>query len=422
MFKVHSMSVMLKLVVGVMLTTNFIGVIPGSAAEQEVAPGIDTVQQAIAHAVPGSVLRLLPGTYSGPVVIDKSLVLEGTAASIVENNHKGSVITLTAPDVTVRGVTVRGSGIEEPDLDSGIYVAKTAARAHIENTVVVGNLFGITIQGAPAVVVRNNAIANRNDLWINYQGNGIQIWNSTGSLFEGNRVEGGRDGLFINTAHGNIIRNNHFANLRFAVHYMYANNSEISGNTSVNNHVGFALMYSNNLKVLHNVSLRDRDHGLMLNSSNKSEVAWNQIRETTDKCAFFYVAIRNTIHDNLFQGCDIGIHYNGASEQNYIWNNAFVNNRTQVKYQGTAWFEWSKNGRGNFWSDNAAFDLDGDGIADVAYRPNNVVDRMVWRYPSAKLLLSSPVMEIIRYAQSQFPAFYPGGVVDSWPLMAPAGS
>lgn len=412
---------MTRLLMAAMFIGSLFGVVPG-LADEVVAPGTGSLQQAIARAIPGSVLHLKPGIYSGPVVVDKPITVQGTTGSVVESNRQGSVLTLTAPDVTVSGLTIRGSGMSEPDLDSGIHATKTAARARIENNSVRDNLFGITIQGAPAVVVRANHIANRNDLWINFQGNGIQIWNSTGSLFEDNRIEGGRDGVYIHTAHGNIIRNNHFSDLRFAVHYMYANNNEISGNISRNNHVGYALMYSNNLKVLHNRSFRDRDHGLMFHSANRSEVAWNQIRETADKCAFIYVATRNAIHDNLFEGCNIGIHYNGASEQNQIWNNAFVNNRTQVKYQGTAWFEWSQEGRGNYWSDNAAFDLDGNGVADVAYRPNTVVDRIVWRYPLAKLLLSSPVMEVIRFAQSQFPALYPGGVVDSWPLMAPAES
>jgi nitrous oxidase accessory protein len=91
----------------------------------------------------------------------------------------------------------------------------------------------------------------------------------------------------------------------------------------------------------------------------------------------------------------------------------------QMQFAGTKLYEWSESGHGNYWSDNSAFDLDGDGIADTAYRPNNVVDWIVWRYPLAKLLLSSPAMDLLRAAQGQFPALYPGGVVDTYPLMAP---
>ena len=44
---------------------------------------------------------------------------------------------------------------------------------------------------------------------------------------------------------------------------------------------------------------------------------------------------------------------------------------------------------------------------------------MLWTAPHAKVLTNSPAVQIIRWAQSQFPALLPGGVVDSHPLMAP---
>ncbi|ODU56889.1 MAG: hypothetical protein ABS99_05430 [Acetobacteraceae bacterium SCN 69-10] len=108
-----------------------------------------------------------------------------------------------------------------------------------------------------------------------------------------------------------------------------------------------------------------------------------------------------------------------GSERNTIGDNAFIGNQNQVKYVGTRNVEWSAAGRGNYWSDNPAFDLNGDGIADTAYRPNDIVDQVVWRYPAAKLLLNSPAVQLVRWAQAEFPNLHPGGVVDSAPLMRP---
>ena len=125
-----------------------------------------------------------------------------------------------------------------------------------------------------------------------------------------------------------------------------------------------------------------------------------------------------------FEGCEIGVHFTAGSERNQISGNAFVANQTQVKYVGSRWLDWSAEGVGNYWSDNPAFDLDRDGRADAAYRPNDVVDQVLWRHPAAKLLISSPIIQILRWAQSVFPAVYPGGVIDTAPLMGverPAG-
>jgi nitrous oxidase accessory protein len=134
---------------------------------------------------------------------------------------------------------------------------------------------------------------------------------------------------------------------------------------------------------------------------------------------FIYNANKNRFVDNWFEGCRIGVHFTAGSERNIMTDNAFIGNETQVKYVGTRDLNWSEDGRGNYWSDNPAFDLNGDGIADAAYRPNDMVDQIVWRYPAAKLLLNSPAVQVVRWAQAAFPNLHPGGVVDSAPLMRP---
>jgi nitrous oxidase accessory protein len=209
--------------------------------------------------------------------------------------------------------------------------------------------------------------------------------------------------------------------LRYAVHYMYTNDSEVSGNLSFGNHAGFVIMYSDRLKIVGNLSMGDREKGLFLNTANSSDIGGNTVRAGPEKCVFIYAANKNWFHDNWFEGCDIGIHFTAGSERNRIVGNAFVGNKTQVKYVGTRLLDWSDKGQGNYWSDNPAFDLNGDGVADTAYKPNDMVDEILWVNPNAKMLLNSPAVQVVRWAQAQFPAIYPGGVVDSAPLMAPPG-
>ena len=400
------------------------GAVPAAVCAKtiEVAPG-DGLIGAVAAAAPGDVLHLSPGDHNGPITIEKSLTLEGDGfdKTSVIGNGTGSVITILAPNVTVRGLRITGSTKTSDGTEGGIYVEKGADNPVIEANWLDRNLFGISLHGPKHAIVRNNRITNRNDVWLNNRGNGIHAWNNIGSDIEHNDVIGGRDGIFMQLGSDNIIDGNTFEHVRFAVHYMYSKRGSVTNNISVGNHIGYALMYSDQLKVVGNVSVKDRDQGLMLNSAHKGDIENNYVYGSSGKCLFMYLALQNRLTNNRFEACDIGVHVTG-SDGNVIADNAFIDNHVQMRYAGTKAYEWSDRGRGNYWSDNAAFDLDGDGIADTAYRPNNVVDWLVWRYPLAKLLLSSPAMELLRTAQSQFPALNPGGVVDSYPLMAPGAA
>ena len=199
---------------------------------------------------------------------------------------------------------------------------------------------------------------------------------------------------------------------------MYTNHSEVIDNLSVGNLAGYAMMYSDHLTLRDNVSDADHDNGLLFNYANDSSIEGNVVRGS-DKCVFIYNANKNRFAGNWFQECDIGVHFTAGSEGNEITENAFVNNRHQVKYVGTRFLDWSVNGKGNYYSDNPAFDLKGTGIADTAYRPNDLMDQVIWRAPAAKILLNSPAVQVVRWAQARFPAIHPGGVIDSAPLMTP---
>ncbi len=418
-------------------------------ATVRVAPG--DLARALGAAAPGDTLVLLPGTHPGPVAVTVPVTLEAEPGAVLDGGGTGVVVEVKAPGTTLRGLDVRHSGTSLYDQHAGIFLGKEAAGSLVEGNRLSGNLIGIYVWGAADVMVRGNLVLGRNDLRVSERGNGIQLWNAPGTKVVGNTVRGGRDGVFVTTSHHNLFADNVFEGVRFAVHYMYTNDSEVSGNRSVGNHVGYALMYSHRLKVRGNLSKGDRQHGLLLNYANASEVEGNVVegrfdgtgpgeagdagdkdmppedgdptapRTGTGKCVFIYNANKNAIRGNRFEGCEVGVHFTAGSERNAISGNAFVANRTQVKYVGTRSLDWSAGGVGNFWSDNAAFDLDGDGIADEAYRPNDVVDRVVWAHPQAKLLLNGPGVQVLRWAQKQFPAIHPGGVTDTAPLMSAAG-
>jgi nitrous oxidase accessory protein len=176
-------------------------------------------------------------------------------------------------------------------------------------------------------------------------------------------------------------------------------------------------MFTRDVVIRGNVSDGDRDHGIMLNYANDAIIEDNLVRHGGEKCLFMYNANKNVLRNNRFEGCPVGIHFTAGSDRNAISGNAFIGNRTQVKYVGTSFQEWSDSGRGNYWSDFGGFDINADGIADQAYRPNDMIDQVLWTQPAAAMLLGSPAVQLIRWAQKEFPGLLPGGVVDSAPLM-----
>ena len=110
----------------------------------------------------------------------------------------------TAPrDVVVRDLTVTGSGLTLATEDSGIYVTEDGDRARIEGNHLADNLIGVYLKGPNDAVVAGNTIDGRTDLRMNERGNGVQLWNTPGSVVQGNTIRHGRDGIFVTTSRSN---------------------------------------------------------------------------------------------------------------------------------------------------------------------------------------------------------------------------
>ncbi|KGF69483.1 carbohydrate-binding protein [Hoeflea sp. BAL378] len=401
-------------IVSVLLGTTLLA---GSAlaADIRVEPGPDALVRAVELARPGDRLILAEGDYQGGLVLTRPIELDGGGKAHVIGPGTGSVITIDASDVVIDGVKLTGSGSSHETIDSGVRMTVNATRAIVRDSHIEGNLYGVDIHGARDALVENNTIIGRDDRLMNRRGNGVYVWNAPGARVSGNTMRQGRDGIFVNTSQDNSFTGNRFEKLRFAIHYMNADDGEVSGNVSIGNHLGYAIMFSKRVTLRDNISLDDRDHGIMLNYANNAVIEGNAVVGGGEKCLFVYNANKNLIKGNRIEGCEIGIHFTGGSADNEISGNAFVGNRTQIKFVSTRDHVWS----GNYWSDHAAYDVNGDGIADQAFRPNDAMDQVLWTQPSAKLLLGSPAIQLVRWAQSEFPALLPGGIVDDRPLMKP---
>ncbi|HET9574944.1 MAG TPA: NosD domain-containing protein, partial [Nitrospira sp.] len=203
-------------------------VCPAHAEIRTVLPGAEDLQAIVDKAAEGDTIVLLPGLHRGPIRLTRKIFLVGEKGAVLTGSNQGSVVTVLAPQVVVRGLIIRGSGTDLETMDSGVYVEQTATGAVVEDNRLEGNLFGIYLHGAADSVAQRNQILGLRLIHPSEAGNGLSVWNATGAKILDNDIRFGRDGVFIITSRKNVISGNSFRDLRFAVHYMYADDGVIT--------------------------------------------------------------------------------------------------------------------------------------------------------------------------------------------------
>ncbi|HTN32447.1 MAG TPA: nitrous oxide reductase family maturation protein NosD [Marinobacter sp.] len=388
------------------------------------------IQQQLDALEPGTSFELPPENLPSLAIRVPGVTVACRPETLIDGGGVGNGVEIQAEGVTLTGCRIRNWGTDLNKLNAGVFVKREARGAIVENSNLQGTAFGIWLDAAPDVTVRNNTIRGNATIRPNDRGNGIHLFNITGALIEGNDIRQTRDAIYIETSNGNEIRNNTMSDLRYGVHYMYSMNNRIVGNTTRGTRTGYALMQSRQLTVLNNRSENDENYGILMNFITQSVLRGNVITGVSSgqtggvvidgaegKAVFIYNSLYNTFEGNLFANSMIGIHLTAGSEENRLFGNAFVNNQRQVKYVATRTQEWSDEGKGNYWSDYLGWDRNQDGIGDVPYEPNDNVDRLLWKYPEAKILMFSPAVDTLRWVQEAFPVVKSAGVQDSNPLM-----
>jgi nitrous oxidase accessory protein len=287
----------------------------------------------------------------------------------------------------------------------------------VRDNVLADNLFGLWIEKVSAPVVAGNVITGRRDLASAQRGNGIQLYDTRGAQVLDNDIAETRDGIYVDVSDHALFRGNRMHDLRYGTHYMNSNDNVWEGNTAYRNRGGLALMEVRRQVVRHNVAWGNTEHGIMLRTIQDSVIEDNVV-VGNGKGFFVYDAEYNVIRGNLVAGNAIGMHVWAGSIHNNVDRNDFVANQEQVRFVAARDEEWGRRD-GNFWSNYSGFDTDGDGVGDVPYAASDVVDRLAWRQPLVKLLLTSPALQTLRGVARQFPLLRAPSIVDRHPRMRP---
>jgi nitrous oxidase accessory protein len=161
---------------------------------------------AIAGASPGDVLILAPGRHDGPVVLEFPLTLDGRGAATIDGNGQGRD-PRHRPDVTVRGLTIIGSGNDHPVVDSGRQARPHRRARHWSRQTMIENLVGVHVFGARTAWCAATPSGPPGPPHERPRQRHLCLERAR-HVVEGNDIRFGRDGIFANASRDNVFRDN----------------------------------------------------------------------------------------------------------------------------------------------------------------------------------------------------------------------
>jgi nitrous oxidase accessory protein len=414
--------------------------------------------QAMIEETPAGGTLLVPeAVYVGTVTIDRAVTLEGQGEPVIDGTLQGSVVTITAPDVTVRGLTLRRSAIGPFDSPSGLML-EHADRALIQDVSIEQSYIGITVRLSDDVVIDGVSIRGQGlitdeehvvesdgeddhrahaageqatDMRTEAQirGDGIWLWNATGTVVRDTTIDETRDGVYVSYGTGASLEHNRIADSRYAVHAMYADDLAVRGNTLEGNLSGLVLMYGGPVTVQGNTITESgspstgfgvlvKDVGGVTIDGNV--VADNRVGVQADDAGRTggdpTLVRRNTIAMN-----QIGLLLMPSADTT-VTGNGFIENSTQVTMggQGGTQAVWSPGGVGNYWSDYGGFDAEGDGTGDLAYVETGRMSDLLAAEPLLLALASGPAFRLLSSVEGRWSPSEPL-VRDDAPLVTSPG-
>ncbi|MES9869519.1 MAG: nitrous oxide reductase family maturation protein NosD [Sedimenticola sp.] len=353
---------------------------------------------------PGGVLKVPPGRYAGPVVVERPITIEGGGQAILDGEGQGTVLSVLADGVTVRGLQIVNSGSSHDQVDAGILVA--ADNTLIENNRIERTLFGIHLKKANDNTIRNNTISSMGDI-PSLRGEGVRMWYSEGNLVEGNQISTVRD-LVISNSAGNRFIGNTISDSRIAMEFVFSPYNLVQGNRVEDNSTGVVVIYSDELEILDNRFAHLRSisgSAVSIKGSSKAVISENLFLH----CAIGLVA-NAPIHPehvfrlqgNRFVYNDVAMYFYGEKGGHVIHDNQFEGNFTDVLVSASS-SALHNDWQGNYWDNYRGFDRDRDGFGDEPYNMYIYSDRLWMDRPLTRFFRGSPGLEVYDFVERLAP-------------------
>ena len=367
--------------------------------------GLKPFQDLVDAAPAGSTLRPPPGTYAGPVVMKKPLVIEGDGQVTIDSGDKGTVFSLEADGAVLRGLRLTGSGDSHDTDDSCLDVR--GHRNLIENLVIDNCLFGIDLKQSSDSLLRGNRISSK-PRELGVRGDGLRLWYSDRNRIEDNEIVDSRD-MVAWYSHDNVYRRNVGRRSRYSIHFMFANNNVVEDNKFYDNAVGVYFMYTEGGALRNNlISHATGAAGMAIGFKEASntviegnEIIYCAVGIGSDLSPF-QPDSKIWVKNNRFAYNGIAIKLTSELGGNVVTDNVFEGNLTHVVQAGRNkgnLNDW----RGNYWDDYQGFDRNSDNVGDTPYELYAFADQIWIEMPPARFFKNSPVMELLDFLERLAP-------------------
>ena len=371
---------------------------------------------------PPDTLRLARGVHPGPLVISRPTVVLGEPGAVIRGSGQGSVVEITAPGTTLRGLRIEHSGRDSDRDDAGVMIR--ADSVTLEDLEIRDVLFGVYLRKAGSVAIRRIDIEGPRGLPESQTGNGIHLHASPNVTIADSRIAWMRDGIYFEYSDSARVTGNQVSQVRFGLHYMFSHQNLFERNVFHHSAAGAVVMNSNGLSIRDNVfawNSGSRSFGLVLQTATEPIVQGN-LFVGNGVGTFFDNVIRGQYIGNLVSENWLGLQLFSNSEQTEVTANAIIGNTFDVSGGAAPGaYIFCSGRRGNYWSRAmvGGYDLDGDGVLDAPYPASSPLAELARSREGLRVFLGSPAARALDWAEQTFPVFQLDQAEDACPAARP---